>query len=119
MDHREGPIVSVEEFTELYGWKPSSIKIVCPTCRGEGSHVNPAIDSHGISSEEFAEDPDFEAAYFGGLYDVTCHECEGKNVVDDVDLSALTEEQLEEWREYVQGVYEWRAEIAAERRAGC
>ena len=26
---------------------------VCHTCDGKGKHVNPSIDSHGISSEEF------------------------------------------------------------------
>lgn len=32
---------------------------VCGTCDGRGSHVNPSIDAHGISPEEFAEDPEF------------------------------------------------------------
>lgn len=54
---------------------------LCPTCEGKGSHVNPSIDSHGISPEEFAEDPDFEIEYRRGFYDVPCYECGGRRVV--------------------------------------
>ncbi len=39
---------------------------VCGTCNGRGSHVNPSIDSNGISAEEFAEDPDFQDDYLAG-----------------------------------------------------
>lgn len=54
---------------------------VCPTCEGKGSHVNPSIDSHGLSREDFDEDPDFREEYFSGAYDVTCYACSGKRVV--------------------------------------
>lgn len=54
---------------------------VCDRCRGTGKHVNPSIDGHGISREEFDADPDFEEAYFEGRYDVTCYECKGERVV--------------------------------------
>lgn len=62
---------------------------VCPRCAGVGRHVNPAIDSHGISPEEFEEDPDFAEGYFSGRYDVPCEECAGERVVGDVNLQAL------------------------------
>ena len=39
---------------------------VCPRCDGKGTHVNPAIDGHGISPEEFRDDPEFGEAYFRG-----------------------------------------------------
>ena len=55
--------------------------IVCPTCAGHGTHVNPSIDAHGIGREEFDEDPYFEEAYFSGMYDVTCNQCNGLRVV--------------------------------------
>jgi hypothetical protein len=58
---------------------------VCPTCEGRGRHVNPSIDSHGISVEEFYEDPDFAEDYMSGVYDVPCYECGGKNVVPEID----------------------------------
>jgi hypothetical protein len=54
---------------------------VCPTCRGIGKHVNPAIDEHGISPEQFDEDPDFRESYFKGHYDVPCYGCKGRRVV--------------------------------------
>lgn len=63
--------------------------VVCPRCRGKGSHVNPAVDGHGISAEEFAEDPDFAEGYFSGRYDVSCEECRGERVVAQIDLEKL------------------------------
>lgn len=45
---------------------------VCSTCDGRGQYVNPAIDEHGITADEFAEDPDFAEDYHRGTFDVTC-----------------------------------------------
>lgn len=60
---------------------------ICGFCHGKGTHVNPNVDGHGISPDEFAEDPDFEEAYFSGVYDVRCHaDCDnGKMLVVDFD----------------------------------
>lgn len=58
---------------------------VCPTCEGRGSHVNPSIDSHGLTAEDFAEDPDFKEDYMRGLYDQPCNECHGRRVVPVID----------------------------------
>ena len=55
--------------------------VVCSTCRGKGSYVNPSIDAHGISAEEFHEDPDFARDYVNGLYNITCVSCMGMRVV--------------------------------------
>jgi hypothetical protein len=60
-------------------------KIVCPRCRGNGKIVNPNVDGHGITQEEFDEDPDFKDNYFSGVYDITCPQCKGRNVVDELD----------------------------------
>lgn len=60
--------------------KPYKIRLrwkVCETCDGRGTHVNPSIDAHGISSEDFDEDPDFREEYMSGMYDVPCYECSG------------------------------------------
>ena len=54
---------------------------VCGTCDGKGKHVNPAIDSNGLTAEDFDRDPDFRENYFSGMYDVPCHECHGRRVV--------------------------------------
>jgi hypothetical protein len=66
---------------------------VCDTCHGKGTHVNPSIDSHGLTAEDFAEDPDFREAYFEGRYDVLCAECGGRRVVPVVDETRATPEQ--------------------------
>ena len=66
---------------------------VCPRCNGEGKHVNPAIDSHGLSREDFDADPDFEEDYFSGVYDVECYECKGLRVVKVPDWMRLTTDE--------------------------
>jgi len=65
--------------------------VVCELCGGTGKHVDPGIDSHGLSREDFNEDPDFADAYFSGQYDVTCYECKGKRVVPELDDCAQAE----------------------------
>ena len=78
---------------------------VCTTCDGKGTHVNPSIDAHGISREEFDEDPDFEESYFAGRYDVPCNECGGNRVVPTIDethnppdlVKQLNDWLAEEW----------------------
>src|SRR5262245_37322369 len=54
---------------------------VCPVCEGEGKTVNPAIDCHGLTREDFADDPDFAEDYRRGAYDITCRGCKGLRVV--------------------------------------
>ena len=47
---------------------PSTVE-VCHLCRGKGSHVNPDIDSHGITGSEMEElGEDFREAYSSGAY---------------------------------------------------
>lgn len=68
--------------------------VVCPTCRGKGSMVNPSIDSHGITQSEMDElGDDFRKDYFAGHFDVPCSECGGRNVVLEADRHNLTDEQ--------------------------
>lgn len=66
---------------------------VCDICDGKGKRVNPAIDGHGISAEEFDEDPDFREDYFAGVYDITCSECNGKRVIPVIIDDELNEQQ--------------------------
>jgi predicted methyltransferase len=83
---------------------------VCDRCQGEGVHVNPSIDGHGISREEFDADPDFEEAYFSGRYDVRCECCKGERVVlvaDDVET--FSAEQKANWAKLED---QWRQEAA-------
>ena len=67
---------------------------ICSRCDGHAKHVNPNVDGHGISQEEFDEDPDFRENYFSGVYDIGClARCQdGKVVVADEE--AMNKEQL-------------------------
>lgn len=60
--------------------------VVCGVCDGKGSHVNPSIDAHGITGEEWAEWGDDEKeSYLAGGYDVPCNRCGGRRVVPTID----------------------------------
>ena len=88
---------------------------VCPLCDGRGRHVNPSIDSHGITSEEFLDDPDFAKDYFSGRYDIPCNECWGRRVIPQPDDSS------EEGKLAVEAMNrraEWAREAAWEREMG-
>jgi len=95
---------------------------VCSVCDGNGSHVNPSIDAHGISAEEFYEDPDFAEEYFSGVYDVRCYGCGGKRVEPAIDYDRCTDEQkkhLKVFRNMQEEEYAYRMERESERRMGC
>lgn len=71
-------------------------KIVCPRCRGNGFHVNPSVDGPGISTDdECWQDDDFREMYLGGGYDVACHECDGRNVIDELDWERIERDEPE------------------------
>jgi len=77
---------------------------VCRTCGGKGKHVNPSIDSSGITGEDFDRDPDFAESYKRGDYDVRCYGCGGLRVTlvldrencDPAVLKALDEAARED-----------------------
>lgn len=91
---------------------------VCETCDGKGTHVNPSIDSHGLSAEDFAEDPDFKEAYFSGCYDVTCAECHGARVVPVPDLDRMSAEDRKAVEDVQDAFYQTQREMAHERLMG-
>lgn len=75
-----------------------SKKVVCGDCGGHGTVLNPSMRGHAYTAEEFAGFSDEEQqAYFhrGGMYDVVCPTCKGKNVVDEPDVTRFTEEDEE------------------------
>lgn len=94
---------------------------VCHRCQGEGTHVNPNVDGHGITAEEWERDWDDESreAYFEGRYDVPCEECDGDRVVAVVDEEHLTDAQkvtFAEWQEHQEQVARWDYEDRMTRR---
>ena len=92
---------------------------VCPVCRGNGKHVNPAIDAGGLSAEDFHDDPDFAGDYMSGVYDVTCNRCGGKRVVDAVDWDALSANECEMYEAQLRAEADDEAERLSEIRMGC
>lgn len=92
-------------------------KEVCSHCEGEGKHSNPNIDDNGITGSEMDElGDDFRENYLSGVYDVVCHKCKGLRVVDVIDESQCTKEQLTALEEHNKLECESRAEEDAERR---
>lgn len=91
---------------------------VCGTCEGKGSHVNPSIDAHGLSHDDFEEDPGFEEDYFSGVYDVKCYECGGRTTSPAIDEKLTPEETLTWINEHFEYEASYQAEVDAERRMG-
>jgi hypothetical protein len=88
----------------------------CGLCRGRGKHVNPSIDSNGISAEEFAEDPDFAESYMEGHYDVQCYRCGGKRVEPVILWDRLEKGLAERVQEHLAGREDDIREREAEAR---
>lgn len=104
-------------------------KEVCDRCEGEGMILNPSIGEHAYSAEEFDEafEPGSEERehYFkrGGMYDVTCPECKGQNVVTVIDRDQMTKpahlkllKRIDDAAEFLQ---QCDRESEMERRMGC
>ncbi len=91
-------------------------RIVCDHCDGTSSHVNPNIDGHGLSQEDFDQDPDFRESYFNGDYDVACDQCKGARVVDVVNYEALTPKMQRRYNAYLDQRNADEQEAAFERR---
>lgn len=115
------PTISWTEYTEddeeVLHELPAKFE-VCHRCVGEGKHVNPNVDGHGISRDEFDEDPDFKEDYFSGVYDVQCHECQGNRVVPVLDEENCDKEILKRYKEYLEDEYNYNQECESERRMG-
>lgn len=92
---------------------------VCDRCEGKGTHVNEAIDGNGITASEMDElGPDFLEDYMGGVYDVRCTVCKGRNVVPVVDENRCAKELWEAYVQHCRDEADFRAEVEAERRMG-
>ena len=87
---------------------------VCTTCDGRGAYVNPNIDRHGLSREDFEEDQDFSEGYRNHDYDVRCEHCQGANVIP----VPRNPKELRIVQECLQDRHESYAEGEAERRMG-
>lgn len=115
-----------EEGDEVVAHLPARHE-VCSRCEGHGTHLNPSIGEHAYTMEEFHEAFDDEEArqYFtrGGIYDVTCQECLGRNVVKVVDVSACSSPEqkalLKRFQDSERDDAEYEALCRSEARMGC
>lgn len=88
---------------------------VCDVCGGKGTHVNPSIDSHGITADEWAEwDDDDREDYFSGAYDVECYECGGEKVVPVPNYDYISKEFAERVREHIESLHSYAIERTRE-----
>ena len=72
----------IQEYQEFYETKLPTRFEVCDRCSGHGTHVNPAIDGHGVTADEWNDwGEESQSMYLSGGYDVSCHECDGMRVV--------------------------------------
>lgn len=101
---------------------------VCYRCEGFGTHLTPSIGNHAYSAEEFYEsfpEPEDRDEYFrrGGIYDVQCEVCKGKNVIQVIDEEQVEtygseedKKMLKAYNDYLEEEARWRAEERAEAR---
>ena len=87
------------KFFALYDEDDELIEIpakweVCSLCDGKGTHVNPGIDAHGLTAEDFESDFDFYESYLKGEYDECCYRCEGRTTEPVPDEDYCTPKQL-------------------------
>lgn len=94
---------------------------VCHDCEGHGFVLNPSMREHAYTQEEFAQDFDDEEReqYFkrGGIYDVTCPTCKGKNVVLVIDCETVDASNNEEQKLQLAAYLESERDRAREERA--
>jgi hypothetical protein len=92
---------------------------VCTTCNGTGHHVNPAIDSHGITDDERSQWPHDESdRYFGGVYDIPCYGCQGSRLVAVLDEQRATKAQKQIYFDICQSKYKDALEKEREVKYG-
>ena len=100
--------------------KLPTIKVICPTCIGEGTTTRHVEPDGGFSGSEWAEmDYEFRESYIAGRYDRPCPECKGLRVIDDVDEARCAPDVLQRWYDQLEAEYAHRRDEEAERRAGC
>jgi len=114
-------LVSADEDLEEDKKKWYHIKwIVCTMCQGRGQYINPSIDSHGLSSEDFDRDPDFKDDYLSGVYNMTCELCGGRAVEPEFDeyYNSNAKGMIETRNKFLDMIQSWDAESEMERMMG-
>lgn len=111
---RHGVELVHNEDADQYGFWVTFHWDVCESCGGRGTYVNPNIDRHGLTYEDFDADPDFEEMYFSGGFDVTCEECQGQRVTPAYDQGSRAGELIDS---IIRDRHAMQAEREAEMRS--
>ena len=114
-------LVSVDEDLEEVERKWYHIKwVVCTMCQGRGAYVNPSIDSHRLTREDFDEDPEFHDDYMSGVYNIPCGLCGGRAVEPefDEDYNVDVKELMKSRDKFLNMLHGWDAEDHMERMYG-
>jgi hypothetical protein len=101
---------------------PSKME-VCYDCEGHGMVLNESMRYHAYTcDDEEMHDPEFREEYFrrGGIYDVQCPTCKGRNVIKVIDREMVEKNEalkpiLAQWDEQEED----RAQADAEYEAEC
>lgn len=96
-------------------FKPPTKVEVCPQCGGRGTS---SLYLGSFSHDQMTEDPDFAEDYMRGGYDRTCDSCQGRNVVETIDVDRLTHDQLQSFNDWMGDAYESDSIQRMEWRAG-
>ena len=114
-------LVSVDEDLEESEKKWFHIKwVVCTICDGRGEYINPSIDSHGLTREDFDEDPEFADDYRSGFYNMPCGLCKGRSVQPEFDenYNVDVKELMKSRDKFLNMLHGWDAEEYMERSMG-
>tara|TARA_B100000749_G_scaffold278219_1_gene268489 strand:- start:880 stop:1332 length:453 start_codon:yes stop_codon:yes gene_type:complete len=114
-------LVSVDEDLEESEKKWFHIKwVVCTICDGRGEYINPSIDSHGLTREDFDEDPEFADDYRSGFYNMPCGLCQGRSVQPEFDenYNVDVKELMKSRDKFLNMLHGWDAEEYMERSMG-
>ena len=98
-------------------WVPA-VYVVCGLCDGRGQHVNPSIDAHGLTAEDFDMDPDFAEDYRSGAYDMVCAQCDGRRVELVPDVERMDDATVHAYNRACEERWAFEREQEAERRFG-
>ena len=74
--------------------------IVCPNCNGKGKSSNYLGAFTQSDMDEMGDD--FKYDYMRGEYDKECENCQGRNVVDEVDIDNNTPQNLRLYYKYLE-----------------
>ena len=91
-------------------------KAVCPSCNGEGTELRGGLKGYAFTESDREEMGDIEFyetmdAINEGRYDVTCSECNGRNVVDVADLEKMNDQDRKDYEYHLEAVAEAEAII--------